>query len=40
MMKIITALAVLTALAAGVSFADESVDCYYEANASHPLCRK
>lgn len=40
MKKIITALVLLTALATGVSFAEESVDCFYEANASHPSCQK
>lgn len=40
MKKIIAALALLATLATGVSLAEESVDCFYEANAGHPSCQK
>ena len=40
MKKIIAALALLITLTTSVSWAEEIVDCFYEANASHPLCQK
>ena len=39
MKKIITVLALLAALSTSV-VAAETVDCFYEANASHPACQK
>lgn len=41
MKKILAILAVLATLATGaVSADDDSVDCFYEANAYHPACQK
>jgi hypothetical protein len=39
MKKILAVLAVLASLASGM-VAAETVDCFYEANASHPACQK
>jgi len=40
MKKIITILALFAALATGVATAEETVDCFYEANAGNPACQK
>ena len=40
MKKIITVLALLAALSTGIAMGEETVDCFYEANASHPACQK
>jgi hypothetical protein len=39
MKKIIASLALFAALASGAASA-ETVDCFYEFNASHPACQK
>jgi|MudIll2142460700_1097286.scaffolds.fasta_scaffold39880_2 hypothetical protein len=39
--KIILAAAMLLSLVAAPAFSDdETVDCFYEANANHPACTK
>ena len=40
MKMIITVLALLAALSTGTAMGGEIVDCFYEANASHPACHK
>jgi hypothetical protein len=40
MKKILAVLAVLASLSIGAAFAEESVDCFNEANANHPACKK
>jgi len=40
-MKNLTAVvALLASLSVGSAFAEESVDCFYEVNVTHPLCKK
>ena len=40
MKKIIAILALFAALTTGAAAAEETVDCFYEFNASNPACQK
>jgi len=40
MKQIIAIFALLASLSAGAALADEPVDCFFEANSTHPLCKK